>query len=282
VRRFSETRPCSPPGGKDAARRGIREERQELAPLRALADEIVDTTQMRIRDLRERMIALGREARPAGDLAVTVLSFGYKFGVPTDTDLVFDVRFIRNPFFEEGLKHQTGLDDSVRDYVLGRPETASFSRSFSVPEVPVPLYAPMGEPTSPLPSAAPEGNTVRLSSPGRSPKCSRATVTGPSAQPRHPGGLAPEGYDHDRFVLATHGDLGQSLIGAMEMIVVSSARWRRSRSRLRTVSRTPRRGLTAPSRRTDTGEGVLMLTDMLGGTPSNLCLSLLGTNARSR
>ena len=85
---------------------------------------------MRIRDLRERMLAIAREVRSDGNLIVTIFSFGFKYGIPAEADLVFDVRFIRNPFFEEGLKHLSGLDDPVRDFVLGRPETAAFLEAF--------------------------------------------------------------------------------------------------------------------------------------------------------
>jgi UPF0042 nucleotide-binding protein len=108
----------------------IRAERRELEPLRGLADQIVDTSQMRIRDLRERMLSIAREVRADGELAVTIFSFGFKYGIPAEADLVFDVRFIRNPFFEDGLKHLSGLDEPVRDFVLGRPETGAFLRGF--------------------------------------------------------------------------------------------------------------------------------------------------------
>lgn len=126
VRRFSETRRVHPLGAGRPLVEAIREERRELEPLRSLADLVLDTSQMRVRDLRERMISLAREERPAGGLTVTVTSFGFKYGVPVDADLVFDVRFVANPFFEEGLKHLSGLDGPVREFVLARPETTSF------------------------------------------------------------------------------------------------------------------------------------------------------------
>jgi len=141
VRRFSETRRVHPLGGGVPLVEAIRQERRELAPLRGLADQIVDTSAMRVRDLRERMVAIAREVRSEGSLIVTVFSFGYKYGVPAEADLVFDVRVIRNPFFEEGLKHLSGLDDPVRDFVLGRPETVAFLGKF-IPFLSflVPLY----------------------------------------------------------------------------------------------------------------------------------------------
>lgn len=130
VRRFSETRRVHPLGGALPLFEAIRMERRELEPLRGLADQVVDTSQMSTRDLRERMLSIARDARPDGGLVVSVFSFGYKYGIPAEADLVFDVRFIRNPFSEPSLKHLSGLDDPVRDFVLGRPEAASFLKTF--------------------------------------------------------------------------------------------------------------------------------------------------------
>lgn len=130
VRRFSETRRVHPLGGALPLVEAIREERRELEPLRDLADQIVDTSQMRIRDLRERMIGIAHAGRTGRGLIVNVISFGFKHAAPAEADLVFDVRFIRNPFFEEGLKALSGFDAPVRDFVLGRPETVSFLAAF--------------------------------------------------------------------------------------------------------------------------------------------------------
>jgi UPF0042 nucleotide-binding protein len=126
VRRYSETRRVHPLGGGLPLVEAIRAERQELEPLRGLADEVIDTSQMRVRDLRERMLGIARERRPPRELVVTVLSFGFKYGVPADADLVFDVRFLANPFFEEGLRPLSGLDDPVREFVLALPEAGAF------------------------------------------------------------------------------------------------------------------------------------------------------------
>ena len=130
VRRFSETRRVHPLGGALPLVEAIRAERRELEPLRDLAERIVDTSRMRIRDLRERMIEIAHESRLERGLIVNVLSFGFKHAVPAEADLVFDVRFIRNPFFEERLKELCGLDSAVRDFVLGRAETVSFLDAF--------------------------------------------------------------------------------------------------------------------------------------------------------
>ena len=130
VRRFSETRRVHPLGAALPLVEAIREERRELTPLRDLADQVVDTSEMRIRDLRERLVAIAHETHAERGLIVNVVSFGFKHAAPAEADLVFDVRFIRNPFFEEGLKHLSGLDAPVRDFVLGRPETVSFLGAF--------------------------------------------------------------------------------------------------------------------------------------------------------
>lgn len=130
VRRFSETRRVHALGGTLPLVEAIRSELRELMPLRDLADQVIDTSQLRIRDLRERMVAIAHDVRSADGLVVTVVCFGFKYGVPAEADLVFDVRFIRNPFFEEDLKLLSGLDEPVRDFVLRRPETQSFLANF--------------------------------------------------------------------------------------------------------------------------------------------------------
>jgi UPF0042 nucleotide-binding protein len=126
VRRYSETRRVHPLGGGVPLLEAIRAERRELEPLRALADEVIDTSLLKVRDLRERMLGIARERREPRGLAVTVLSFGFKHGVPADADIVFDVRFLANPFFEEGLRHLSGLDDPVRRFVLALPDAGAF------------------------------------------------------------------------------------------------------------------------------------------------------------
>jgi UPF0042 nucleotide-binding protein len=148
VRRFSETRRVHPLGGTLPLVEAIREERRELEPLRELAEKIVDTSRLRIRDLRERIVEIAHETRRERGLIVNVLSFGFKYAIPAEADLVFDVRFIRNPFFEEGLKELSGLDAAVRDFVLGRPETVSFLEAF-LPFINflVPLYQVEGRST---------------------------------------------------------------------------------------------------------------------------------------
>jgi UPF0042 nucleotide-binding protein len=113
VRRFSETRRPHPLAPTRSAAEGIREERNHLNAIRRLADEIVDTSDMTVHDLRQAFKTFATGSRQTTPLVVTLLSFGYKFGVPLDADLVFDVRFLPNPHFVRELKPLTGRDRKV-------------------------------------------------------------------------------------------------------------------------------------------------------------------------
>jgi RNase adapter protein RapZ len=104
---------------------GIREERKLLANLRELADRVIDTSQITVHELRQRLVDLYGEAAPPG-LSVNLLSFGYKFGVPYEADLVFDCRFLPNPFFVDALKAQDGRSAGVRQFVVEQPEGREF------------------------------------------------------------------------------------------------------------------------------------------------------------
>jgi UPF0042 nucleotide-binding protein len=112
VRRFSETRRPHPLAPGRSAAEGIREERARLQAIRAIADEIVDTSRMTVHELRRFFMGLSRDPGRAG-LVVTLLSFGYKHGVPLDADLVFDARCLPNPHFIPALQRKTGRDRAV-------------------------------------------------------------------------------------------------------------------------------------------------------------------------
>jgi UPF0042 nucleotide-binding protein len=124
VRRFSETRRPHPLAPGRSASEGIREERARLAPIRAMADEIVDTSDMTVHELRTFFMGLRGRARTS--LVVTLLSFGYKHGVPVDADLVFDVRCLPNPHFVPGLRRRTGRDRSVVQFMERDAATRGF------------------------------------------------------------------------------------------------------------------------------------------------------------
>jgi len=125
VRRFSETRRPHPSADGGAVADGIRREREKLRPLRELADRVVDTSALTVHELRAALRELNERAEP-GTMTITLLSFGYKYGLPTDADIAFDCRFLPNPFFVEELRPKTGMDEAVAEYVLRREETQEF------------------------------------------------------------------------------------------------------------------------------------------------------------
>jgi len=125
VRRFSETRRPHPADQGGGIADGIRREREKLHGLRELADRILDTSAFTVHEFRSALRDLVDRPEP-GTMTIGLLSFGYKYGLPTDADLVLDCRFLPNPFFVEGLRDKTGSDPAVADYVLGRDETQEF------------------------------------------------------------------------------------------------------------------------------------------------------------
>src|SRR5207244_2306699 len=125
VRRFSETRRPHPLARGRSASEGIRDERARLTTIRAMADEIVDTSDMTVHELRQFFMGLSRN-RSRAPLVVTVLSFGYKHGLPVDADLVFDVRCLPNPHFVPALRRRTGRDRAVVSFMERDDSTREF------------------------------------------------------------------------------------------------------------------------------------------------------------
>jgi UPF0042 nucleotide-binding protein len=125
TRRYSETRRRHPLADKGGVAEGIARERALLQPLRDTAEHVLDTSTMTVHELR-RQVMTRFSPTPAGQLAVTVMSFGFKYGVPSNADLVFDVRFLPNPFFVPELKAFTGKEPRVAQFVLDRPDAWDF------------------------------------------------------------------------------------------------------------------------------------------------------------
>jgi UPF0042 nucleotide-binding protein len=126
VRRFSETRRPHPLAQNRSVTEGIRDERSRLNAIRAIADEIVDTSDMTVHELRRFFMGLSRDRAASARLVITVLSFGYKHGVPVDADLVFDVRCLPNPHFVPALRHRTGRDRAVVVFMEKDPSSRAF------------------------------------------------------------------------------------------------------------------------------------------------------------
>lgn len=126
IKRFKETRRSHPMGDRDSVENEINEERAKLEFLREQADYIIATSNLLVKELRgeiEKIFVLNRDYR---NLFVTIMSFGFKHGVPADCDLVFDVRFLPNPYYVPELKHKTGNQKEVQDYVLNSPVSHEF------------------------------------------------------------------------------------------------------------------------------------------------------------
>jgi RNase adapter protein RapZ len=127
LRRFSETRRPHPLGQEISIAEGIREERRRMAPIRRLADVIIDTTKFNVHELRQLII--DRFQNPGRrPLLVSVVSFGFRYGIPADADLVFDVRFLPNPHFVPRLRPFSGKDPRVARYIRSFPQTGEFLR----------------------------------------------------------------------------------------------------------------------------------------------------------
>jgi len=131
VRRFSETRRPHPLGTDRSVQRSVVSERRKLAPIRALADIIIDTSKFNVHDLRETIVEKFRGEREESKIVIYVTSFGYRHGVPADSDLVFDVRFLPNPNYIPAFKKLTGRNPQVARYIRSFPQTTEFIQRIS-------------------------------------------------------------------------------------------------------------------------------------------------------
>ncbi|RGQ64640.1 RNase adapter RapZ [Enterocloster bolteae] len=126
IKRYKETRRSHPLAGTGRLDKGIEKERVKLAFLKKDADFIIDTSKLLTRELRQELEKIFFKHQEYCNMFVTVLSFGFKYGIPEDADLVFDVRFLPNPYYSEDLRLLTGEDQSVRDYVMQGGTCAQF------------------------------------------------------------------------------------------------------------------------------------------------------------
>jgi UPF0042 nucleotide-binding protein len=139
IRRFSETRHRHPLADQRGIASSIAEERRRLDPIRDEADVVLDTSDLSLRELREKLFAHLADTPDPDRLAIQLISFGFKYGIPLEADLVFDVRFMQNPYYVEELRQLSGLTGAVRSFVLDQPTTRRFLEllrdflEFSVP-----------------------------------------------------------------------------------------------------------------------------------------------------
>lgn len=126
LKRYKETRRVHPLSPYGRIEDGIRKERTILRNIREKSDYVIDTSRLLTRELKEELDRIFVQNEGYNSLMVTVLSFGFKYGIPADADLIFDVRFLPNPFYIDELKHKTGNDKEVQDYVMSFPEAHVF------------------------------------------------------------------------------------------------------------------------------------------------------------
>ena len=147
IKRYKETRRRHPLAERtESLAEAVETERNMMDPVRQRADHVIDTSHTSTAQLRAELLRLFGARDEKGGLIVSVTSFGFKYGLPMEADLVFDVRFMPNPFYMEDLRHQTGLDKPVADYVFGFPQTGDYMKrlqdllAFSLP-----MYAEEGK-----------------------------------------------------------------------------------------------------------------------------------------
>jgi UPF0042 nucleotide-binding protein len=126
VKRFKESRRIHPLATGGRLIEGIKKERETLSEIRKNATHVIDTSNLTPRQLKEEITGIFLEGKRFDGLIINIISFGFKYGIPIDCDLVFDVRFIPNPFYIDSMKKQTGKNEAVREYVLGFKETSEF------------------------------------------------------------------------------------------------------------------------------------------------------------
>jgi len=146
VRRFSETRRRHPATEDGTVQEGIRIERERLAGLRKMASRVIDSSEFSVHQLKDYLLRIvGGEDRK-NQLVIDVQSFGYKYGLPLESSMVMDVRFLPNPFFVPQLKEGSGLDREVRDYVLDNPLSVKFlEQMYTMLDMLMPAYSKEGK-----------------------------------------------------------------------------------------------------------------------------------------
>lgn len=128
IRRYKETRRSHPLALDGRVEDGVRQERKVLETIRKEANYVLDTSNLLTREFKEELDRIFVENQEYNSLMITVMSFGFKHGIPADADLVFDVRFLPNPYYIEELKHKTGNDREVQEYVMSFPEAEEFMK----------------------------------------------------------------------------------------------------------------------------------------------------------
>ena len=145
IRRFSETRHRHPLANGRSTQAAIQLERRLMDPIRAEADLVLDTSDLPLRDLRERLFTRIGDLRP-GAMTIQLISFGFKFGIPLEADLVFDTRFIQNPYYVPELREHSGMTPAVREFVFAQPGALEYlAKIDDLLEFTIPAFAAEGK-----------------------------------------------------------------------------------------------------------------------------------------
>jgi UPF0042 nucleotide-binding protein len=146
VQRFSATRRQHPLARGQGLLAGIRSEKSLLQPLRVAADHVIDSTHLNVHELKQKVVSIVAAHRSLGPMQIHVISFGFKYGLPPEADILVDVRFLRNPFFVPELKALDGEDAAIREFVLNSPEAQTFIAKYTdLIDFLVPLHAQEGK-----------------------------------------------------------------------------------------------------------------------------------------
>lgn len=146
IRRFKETRRIHPVSKEGSIQDGINIEREKLSEIRKIADYIIDTSNITSSQLKHEMKKIFHAEEDVESLTIAIKSFGYKNGIPLDTDIVFDVRFLPNPFYLASMKHLTGNSKKVKDYVMKWPESKEFvEKTYELIQFLLPYYLREGK-----------------------------------------------------------------------------------------------------------------------------------------
>jgi UPF0042 nucleotide-binding protein len=146
LRRFRETRRAHPLCERGTVMEGIALEREKLSALRAMADKIVDTSSFNVHQLKDVIQRHFMTSTTEKRLVINLMSFGFRYGLPPEADIVLDVRFLPNPYFIEELKHLNGQDEKIQEYVMGWEESQTFLRKMlDMMEFLIPLYEKEGK-----------------------------------------------------------------------------------------------------------------------------------------
>lgn len=146
VQRYSTTRRQHPLSTGKRLIDGIREEKRQLEDLRSAADRVIDTSKFNVHELKSKILDIARKSKKNVLMRINVLSFGFKYGIPYDADLIMDVRFMANPYFVPDLKELDGETQEIRDFVLGHAETRAFlDKYLDLLDYLIPLYEKEGK-----------------------------------------------------------------------------------------------------------------------------------------